>query len=159
MDYSRSGATRFASGGLSQRHTAETIRGQKKGGKKSSPAPPTSATHDKRESSENTELRTIIYSQTTRRSKRVRSGIEFFVVTDARRVTQPKTPAEALLARDGFLALLGLSLLLVPGDLTQAAALADVRLTGELKSMSTAFARMRDRSTPAPWPTKLGRRR
>lgn len=85
--------------------------------------------------------------------------IEFFVVTDARRVTQPKTPAEALLARDGFLALLGLSLLLVPGDLTQAAALADVRLTGELKSMSTAFARMRDRSTPAPWPTKLGRRR
>lgn len=44
--------------------------------------------------------------------------IEFFaVVTDARRVTQPKTPDEALQAIDDFLSLPGLSLLPVPGDL------------------------------------------
>lgn len=44
--------------------------------------------------------------------------IEFFaVVTDARRVAQPKTHDEALLAIDDFVALPGLSLLAVPGDL------------------------------------------
>ena len=44
--------------------------------------------------------------------------IEFFaVVTDPRRVTQPKTPDEALQAIEDFLALPGLVLLPVPGDL------------------------------------------
>lgn len=44
--------------------------------------------------------------------------IEFFaVVTDPRRVTQPKTPDVALAAIDDLLALPGLTLLLVPGDL------------------------------------------
>jgi predicted nucleic acid-binding protein len=44
--------------------------------------------------------------------------IEFFaVVTDPRRVTQPKTPAEALQAIDDFFTLPGLALLPVPGDL------------------------------------------
>jgi toxin-antitoxin system PIN domain toxin len=44
--------------------------------------------------------------------------IEFFaVVTDPRRVTQPRTPDEALQAIDDFLVLPGLAVLTVPGDL------------------------------------------
>jgi uncharacterized protein len=44
--------------------------------------------------------------------------IEFFaVVTDPRRVTQPRTPDEALQAIDDLLALPGLALLPVPSDL------------------------------------------
>ena len=44
--------------------------------------------------------------------------IEFFaVVTDPRRVTQPKTPDEAPQAIDDLLALPGVALLAVPGDL------------------------------------------
>src|ERR1051326_4272227 len=44
--------------------------------------------------------------------------IEFFaVVTDPRRVTQPKTADEAVQAIDDFLALPGLALLPVPADL------------------------------------------
>jgi predicted nucleic acid-binding protein len=44
--------------------------------------------------------------------------VEFFsVVTDPRRVTQPKTPDEALQAIDDLLALPGLTLLPVPSDL------------------------------------------
>lgn len=44
--------------------------------------------------------------------------IEFYaVVTDPRRVAQPKTPDEALVAIDDILALPGLTLLVVPADL------------------------------------------
>src|SRR5581483_4400706 len=44
--------------------------------------------------------------------------VEFFaVVTDPRRVSQPRTPDEALQAIDDVLALPGLGLLPVPGDL------------------------------------------
>jgi uncharacterized protein len=44
--------------------------------------------------------------------------VEFFaVVTDPRRVTQPKTSDEALQAIDDFLLLPGLAVLAVPGDL------------------------------------------
>jgi predicted nucleic acid-binding protein len=44
--------------------------------------------------------------------------IEFFaVVTDPRRVSHPRTPDEALQAIDDLLALPGLALLPVPGDL------------------------------------------
>src|SRR5262249_48891315 len=44
--------------------------------------------------------------------------VEFFaVVTDPRRVTQPKTSDQALPAVDDFLPLPGLTLLLVPADL------------------------------------------